>query len=448
MTAQRCFHIVTLGCKVNQYESQALREAWLALGGMETPKPREAAVILVNSCAVTARAVADLRAVVRRLRRAAPLARIIVTGCAARLLEEKQDAVPDADLLVLHAHKANLAKISPEQLGRKDRPASNRNPALFPPLNISGYNRSRAVLKIQDGCSHCCTYCFVPLARGPARSRPFAESLAEARRLLDAGFREIVVSGINLRQYREPEGGDFWDFLTRLDAALAPQWAGQARLRISSLEPGQLGQKALDCLASCRLAAPHLHISLQSGSASVLARMGREHYDPADLVPFLQALRGIWPRFGLGADILCGFPGESETEARESLGLIRQLPLGYAHVFPYSRRPGTRAAALPDQLPAELKKLRAAAVRALLEEKQQTFLHSLLDCASLHVVFDQGKRTGVSEHYADCRLLAEAALPPADKAGFLLRVRPLAVSGNYLVVQPLEGLPEGLEDAR
>ncbi|MDL2280055.1 MiaB/RimO family radical SAM methylthiotransferase [Desulfovibrio sp. OttesenSCG-928-G11] len=438
--SSRIFHIFTLGCKVNQYESQALREAWLAMGHSESRRPEEADLILINSCAVTSRAVADLRGALRRMRREAPGARIVVSGCAARILQETQACqaeagkIPAADMLVPQTDKDQLLTLFPyAALPAKAKAAANT--ALFPPFSLNGYARSRAVLKIQDGCSHGCAYCFVPLARGGSRSRPFAEALAEARRLLAAGFREIIVSGVNLRQYRQ-DGGDFWDFLAKLDSALAPEWTGRARLRISSLEPGQTGARALDTLAECRLLAPHLHLSLQSGSPAVLERMGRGHYDPARLPDFLKALRGLWPRFGLGADLLCGFPGESEAEAQESLKLLRALPLSYAHVFPYSRRPGTRAATLPDQVPRESAKARAAAARALALEKKQVFLRSLLECPRLEVVFDKGGLSGPDQHYAECFLEDGAAAPGPEKA--LLPVRPLRLDAKGLLVRPLK----------
>ena len=450
------FHIATLGCKVNQYESQSLREAWLAAGLEETRAPEQAAVILVNSCAVTAKAVADVRNAVRRLHRAAPQAAVIVTGCAAVAMADELAALPGVLAVVPQDRKADLKGLVPELVtgcnesglpprtppGGNDSPrtppiqkniaeqcfSDNAGPGpqgpgggvrgggapsfpspsslRYPDLAVSGYERSRAVLKIQDGCSHGCAYCIVPLTRGAARSRPFAESLAEARRLLGAGFAEIVISGVNLRQYAQEDGG-FWAFLSGLDAALAPEWAGRARLRLSSLEPGQLGDEALAALARCRMVAPHLHLSLQSGSASVLRRMGRGHYRPDTLPVFLDRLRAVWPVYGLGADILTGFPGESDGEFEEGLRLVQGLGLTYAHVFPYSRRPGTQAAAMPGQVPQAVKKDRAARLRETARQGKEAFLRQLAVLPELTVVFedrDGETARGVCEYYADCRL--------------------------------------------
>lgn len=457
------FYIATLGCKVNQYESQALREAWLDAGLCETRDPEHARLILVNSCAVTAKAVADVRHAIRRLHRAAPGASIVVTGCAAALRAEKFEAMPGVLRVVPQDNKADLKHLAPSLAHNPARmsamserqpdplppphegrgalwgegsegPQRNRPAALYPDLAVAGYERSRAVLKIQDGCSHGCAYCIVPLTRGAARSRPFDESLAEARRLLEAGFAEIVISGVNLRQYRQESGG-FWEFLSGLDAALAPEWAGRARFRLSSLEPGQLGVHALETLSRCRMVAPHLHLSLQSGSAAVLRRMGRGHYDPEQVPAFLTSLETIWPVFGLGADILTGFPGESDAEFTGGMRVVERLGLTYAHVFPYSGRPGTKAAAMPDQVPHEVKKERAAKLRATAGRGKRDFLLRLAALPELGVVFENrdekepGAR-GVCEYYAECRL--STPLPEAPRG--LTKVRPRGTDGETLLV--------------
>jgi len=442
------FFIATLGCKVNQYESHALREAWLGRGLCETQEPGRAGIILVNSCAVTAKAASDVRATVRRLHRAAPEAAIVISGCAAEVLEQELAGLPGVRAVVGQSGKAGLLEA---RFGKADLLAGlpisgaipGAKPTVYPPFAVSGYDRSRAVLKIQDGCSHGCAYCIVPLARGGGRSRAYGEAAEEAVRLLRAGFREIVISGVNLRQYRDTED-DFWDFLSRLGAALASEWGGRARLRISSLEPGQLGGRALEVLRACTMLAPHLHLSLQSGSPSVLRRMGRGHYDPALLPEFFTALQQIWPVYGLGADILTGFPGESEAEFAQGLELCESLPLTYAHVFPYSRRPGTKAASMADQVAPQVKKSRAARLRALAGGKKERFLHSLLDLPRLQVVFEEREGQvgeplcGVSEFYTECTLTGSSA-GPYDTLALreIVAVRPVAVQKGRLIVEPM-----------
>ncbi len=431
------FHIVTFGCKVNQYESQAVREHWLSLGGVEAAK-EAADCLLVAACAVTAEAVSDARQLARKWRRDYPAARVIVTGCAAEAAPQDFEGA----LVVPQHAKARLVCEHPLTMTAEGE-AENSG---FPPFRISGFERARPVLKVQDGCSHGCAYCIVPLTRGPARSRDAAEALDEARRLLAAGHREIMISGINLRQYRK-DGLNFWGLLRLLNNALEPEWRGTARLRLSSLDPAQLDAEGLETLEACGLLCPHLHLSLQSGSPAVLRRMGRGHYRPEAIPDALGAIRRFWPLFGLGADILTGFPGESDEEAGESLRLVEALPLTYAHVFPWSSRPGTRAADMPDQLPKRVRQERAAAVRAAAEEKRRAFLREqaqrpfcllALDSADVADVTGQAAGTlrGVNEYYVPCQLRHAAP----GRGHELIKARPLGVDAaeQALLASPVE----------
>ncbi len=433
------FTLITLGCKVNQYESHALREAWLAAGLTEASDPALADIVCINSCAVTAKAVADVRSGVSRARRAAPDASIILTGCAAQVLAEELAALPGVTAVIPQDAKAELLSLAiPLYRGVKGPQApcgdSKGATLLWPAFAVSGYDRSRALVKVQDGCSHRCTFCIVPLTRGPSRSRPATESLAEVRRLLDAGFREITLSGINLAQYGRDLASphDFWDLAAYLDRELAPEWAGRARLRLSSLEPGQLDPKALEVLASARLIAPHLHLSLQSGSPDVLRRMGRGHYNPGLLSDFCANLARVWPRFGLGADILTGFPAETESEAKETENLVKSLPFTYAHVFAYSPRPGTWAATATGAGPAAVKKSRSARLRHLLAVKKDAFLRGCLDLPLVHVAWE-GTDGGVNEFYSDCRFTGERP-PERTMQRALLAACPVATDKGRLLV--------------
>jgi len=439
--AMRKFYIATLGCKINQYESEALTESWRALGLVEAAAPEDAQVLLVNSCAVTSRAVSDLRVQLRRLRKASPGARIVVTGCAAQVLGEELAAMPEVDEVVPQDRKADLLTGPfgrPFGSSTGVAPSSDASAHSFPPFEISAFNRARAVVKVQDGCSHGCTYCIVPLTRGPSVSREPGQVLSEMRRLLDAGYRELVLSGVNLRQYGRdlPESArhgkplDFWDLLARVEAELAPEWAGRARLRLSSVEPGQLDAKALDVLGASKLVAPHLHLSLQSGDPEVLRRMGRGHYRPEQVLEFLKGLRQAWPRLGLGADLLTGFPGETEAQFETTYAYCRELPLTYAHVFPYSPRPGTPAADWPDTLPKAERTARAARLRTLAESRKRGFLKTLRALPELTVLVERAKNlgNGVCEFYAPCLVHG-----PGLKPGSLVRMRPEGVQNGRIV---------------
>ncbi len=310
------FYTATLGCKINQYETRSIAEAWVRnvddgqAVAVETAV--EADLILVNSCAVTANAVADLRQTVRRFHRDNPEADIIITGCAAQVMPEELQALPGVVRVVAQEDKSALLA------GPEGKAAPSAERPAFAPFSIDGYGRSRAVVKVQDGCSHFCSYCIVPLTRGKSVSRPMDDVVAEVSRLLAGGFREFILSGINLRHFGRdlPGKPDFWDLIARLEATFGLDWAGRARFRISSVEPGQLTDKAFDVLAASKMVCPQLHLSLQSGDPEVLKAMRRGHYDPENAVVFLERLADVWPVIGLGADFIAGFPGRPRRSSK------------------------------------------------------------------------------------------------------------------------------------
>lgn len=429
------FYAVTYGCRVNQYETQSIREWWQSLGGTETDDVAEADVVFVDSCAVTAQAVSDARQMTRKIVRMNPEARIFVAGCAASA-EPADFALPGVAAVIPQKDKFVLLRGHPLEMTDFTVPEEGR--PRFAPFSISAFRRARPVVKVQDGCSQGCAYCIIPLTRGPARSRPVAEILAETKRLLDAGYREIMISGVNLRQFHADgeDGRNFWTLLRRMDAEFSPEWQGRARFRLSSLDPAQVTDEAcLETLEACRMVCPHLHLSLQSGSMGVLRRMGRSPYSPESVAGAVAKMRRFWPVMGLGADILMGFPGETEAETEETLSMLRSLPMTYAHVFPYSERPGTRAAALKEQLPKKVRQEHAARVRALMAEKHERFLRDQLELPSMMVAFDSADaRHGNNEWYADCRMEDDACTPRCGHE--LVKAVPVRVEGNLIIVRP------------
>lgn len=420
------FWLTTLGCKINQYESESIRQSWLEKGFEPAVDDGSANVVVVNSCAVTASALRDLRQTIRGINRRNSGAKIIVTGCAAQVFADELAELPGVTDVIPQERKAELLA-GPEKSGKPARSGER----VFAPFHIEDYNRSRAVVKVQDGCSHRCTYCIVPITRGPSISRGMEDILDEIRRLLEAGFREMVISGINLSHFgRDIEGRpDFWNLMERIEQEFGQEWKGSARLRISSLEPGQLHERALEVFENSSLICPQLHLSLQSGDAAVLKRMGRGHYKPQDVLGFLDRLKAIWPVFGLGADILTGFPGETEEEFLNTLNFCRKLPLSYAHVFPYSLRPDTAAAKMPSHLPAKIKKERAAKLREVVAEKKDEFLNRLISMDSLRVLVQDGV-TGVCEFYTTCEI-EECDAKPQPRS--LVKVRPLRAEGGKII---------------
>lgn len=422
------FWLQTLGCKVNQYEARALAETFAAQGLVPAAGPAEADLVVLLSCAVTARAEAEGRRLARNLvRQARPGARVVATGCAAAVSPQAfaaLGAVPVSD-------KAALARAPRSAASPAHRPA-----ALFPDLALAGFNRARALLKIQDGCSHGCTFCIVPTARGASVSRPLADALAEARRLLDAGHQELGLTGINLGHF----GADlrpattFWQLVAALEEDLVASHGPAFRLRLGSLDPAMLTAEGLDVLGRSRQVCRHLHISLQSADPAILAAMNRRPDDAAAVSSFVDNISMKWPVMGLGLDLLTGFPGESEAAFAATATCLEALPVSYAHVFPYSRRPGTPAAALPGQLPGPVKAERAKALRRIAEAKSARFLERLSREAALVVALERaGPAAGTCDQYVDCRFEAE----PDRPVGCLVAVRPVGIAGEGLRVVPL-----------
>lgn len=426
------FQILTYGCKVNQYESQSVREYWQSLGGKEVlGKDEIPDLVLLASCAVTAQGVADARQMVRKIGRDMPAAKVIVTGCAVSA--EPQDfGFDNVIACISQTAKWNLLHYHPFELPRNFAEKNTE----YPDFRITDFARSRPVLKIQDGCSHFCSYCIIPYTRGKARSRSVKESLAELRRLLDAGFREIMISGINLRQFGS-EGMNFWGFMQAVEKEFGAEWKGRARLRLSSLEPAQLNDEGLETLAQSSLLCPHLHLSLQSGSPAVLQRMGREHYSPDYMAEQIGKIKSFWKTFAFGADILMGFPGETDREVQETLDMVEALPFTYAHVFPFSVRRGTKAEFLPGQLDKQTKQEHARKVRAKVEEKKKKFLHAMLEQKNMQLSLDLGTDQGWNEYYVACRL---ADVPEASEilhSHELISVRPLGLEDDVLLAEPV-----------
>ena len=342
--------VISFGCRLNGVESDEMRGLALAAGHRD--------LTIVNTCAVTAEAVRQSRQAIRRAGRDTPHRPIVVTGCAATIDEASFSAMPEVARLV-----QNRAKVDPASwIGWS--PASGRDAALgaaMPPDEIVSASRhTRGFLEVQNGCDHRCTFCVIPFGRGASRSIAPPLVLDRARALVEAGAREIVLTGVDVTSY----GGDLPDGVTlgRLVTALLRALPELDRLRVSSIDCIEADAALLDAIAHEPRLMPHLHLSLQSGSDLILKRMKRRH-GRADAVAFCGLLRSLRPDMVLGADMITGFPTETEAHFEESLSLVNECGLTHLHVFPYSPRPGTPAARMP-AVRTEIARERAARLRA------------------------------------------------------------------------------------
>ncbi len=359
--------ITTLGCKTNQFESSAIGRTLEAAGYALVPFPGPADAVVINTCTVTRSADADGRHLIRQAAAAAPGAVLVVTGCYAQVAPGEVAGLPGVDYVVGHADKGRIPEIL--AAGKPARPAVVRPP--FPRVWDDralaagpAEGRTRAFLKVQDGCDVFCTFCIVPFARGRSRSLPVKAARGRLQALAAEGYREAVLTGIHLGDYGRDldPPADLLDLLRALDAD-----AALPRLRISSLFPSQLTPAFIDLFTSARTIVPHLHLSIQSGDDTVLTRM-RRRYRRAEIEAAVRAVAARVPGLGLGADLIVGFPGESERAFEETLAMVEALPFTYLHVFPYSPRPGTAAARFPDRVASAIinrrsRRLRNAAAR-------------------------------------------------------------------------------------
>jgi threonylcarbamoyladenosine tRNA methylthiotransferase MtaB len=370
----------TLGCRLNQVDTQQI-QAGLEARGFVAVEPEAAAdVVVINTCTVTARAELSDRQAIRRARRRHPGARVVVTGCWAQTSPGEVAGLGGVDLVVGNADKERLPELIETLLAadasgaprvvRGDLGAA-RLRAVDP--RPRGAGRSRAFLKVQDGCQHRCAFCIVPFARGASRSLAPDAVLEQARRLVELGHPEVVLTGVDLGHY----GADLVPRTTL--AALVRALAGidgLRWLRLSSMLPAYFTEDLLDALIGSPATAPHFHVPLQSGSDRVLRAM-RRPYTVAMYRRLVERLAAAFPRLGLGADVLVGFPGETEGDFAATLALVEALPFTYLHVFPYSARKGTEAAARTDRVAPAAIARRAAAMRALGEAKAAAFRRSL-----------------------------------------------------------------------
>ncbi len=419
----------TLGCKVNQYETQAMRKLMEA-AGWETAEfavgKTDADVLVINSCTVTGESDRKLRQLLRRCRRENPTALLVLTGCMPQAYPDAAAALSQADIVLGNAARRDLPDCVAEYLTHRERivriPPHDKT---IEPLSIDAFQgRTRAYVKIQDGCNRFCSYCIIPYARGRVRSRQPDDIHQELTRLAEAGYKEIVLVGINLTAYGQDNGLSIAD---AVEAACRVK--GIERVRLGSLEPDFMTDDVLVRLAACDKLCPQFHVALQSGCDNTLRRMNR-HYDTALFQDLCRRLRELFPACAITTDVMVGFPGETEEEFSRSLEFVQKIDFARAHVFSYSRRPGTVADCLAGQVSAPTKAARSRRLIAACEESARRYAAAYVGkqtAVLLETPHEDGTVTGHTDTYLTVRVRT------VRRGGELIPVHITALEGDVLL---------------
>lgn len=444
---------VTLGCKTNLLESSALAEQFKALGWRIVTDDTPADLYVFNTCTVTEKADSEARRLIRQLRRRHPEARVAVTGCYAQVAPEVMAAQDGVDFVIGNAFKDDLPCLINEQFPARNRADTNWEPWVLVDefeksrtldttvASSAAINRTRASLKIQDGCDYKCTYCIIWKGRGPSRSLPPNQVVAGLQRLVDEGFKDIALTGINIGQYWfHPVYSTYQAWLTSSDPEKDPglelpellehicqKVKGTYRLRLTSLDPLEVTDSLINTMAKWQpFIAPHVHLSTQSADNAVLKTMARRH-TTEDLQAVCEKLVNAMPDIAIGSDVIVGFPTESEEAFERTVAVIDKLPMHYIHVFRYSPRPGTPAATIKPQVPERLRKERAKQLSALADRKKQAFYERFIG-QDLPVLVESTSREdglleAISHNYIRVLLKPNATKPLQIKPNSLVSAK-------------------------
>lgn len=420
--------IYTLGCKVNQYETQAMETLLAEHGHFPIEEGEVADAVIINTCAVTAEAGRKSRQAINRLREENPDAVVAVSGCYSQLSPDAAERL-GADVIFGTGDRVKLveavenAVANGEKLRCVDKPFERRVFEELPAGAAEG--RTRALLKIQDGCVNFCTYCIIPYTRGRLRSLPVADAVSFASDIQAQGYKELVLTGIEIASYGVDLDGkpDLADVVCAIAEA-----APSVRLRLGSIEPTVITEEFCRRLAEAGTLCRHFHLSLQSGCDKTLHNMNRK-YDTATFFEKTELLRRYFPDCGITCDIIVGFPGETDEDQKTTLEFMKKVAFSDAHIFPYSRRPGTPADKMDCQLDRKTKSERSKAARAVAEETKQSYLRSCIG-KTLPVLFET-KSGDMWQGHSDTYVLVSAK--GEDLRGCVKNVRIIAVSGETLV---------------
>lgn len=416
----------TLGCKVNQYETQSIREEFIKRGHEAVSHRDGFDCIIINSCTVTAESDRKTRQILNRFRRENPLSVIVLTGCMAQTAKENQKELNSADIIIGNTDLKKIVDLAEKTFASRQRITEilpHEREEKFNTPSISAFaERTRAYMKIEDGCERYCTYCIIPYARGFVRSKPLDAIKTEAEALAKNGYKEIVLVGINLSAYGKGENINLCDAVDTVCSV-----SGIERVRLGSLEPDHISDEMLARFAKQKKFCPQFHLSLQSGSDGVLKRMNR-HYDFAFYEDLVTRIRNIFPDSAISTDIMVGFPGETEEEFEESLNFAKKIGFAKAHIFAYSRRKGTLADKMEGQIPNSVKHERSRKMISATCDSEEKFLKSLVG-KNLSVLFEteeKGKWVGYTENYSRIEVESDENL-----SGVLRKVKITSAKGEY-----------------
>lgn len=427
--------MITLGCKVNQYESEAMLSSLLKNGFTAAADDEQADVVVLNSCTVTAESDRKVRQIFRRAKKDNPDAVMVLSGCMAQAFPEDAQRLEEADIILGTSNRARLLPDLLTFLSTRQRIVDiepHTNGETFERLQVENFSgRTRAFVKIEDGCNRFCSYCIIPYARGRVRSKPLEDLKAELHALADNGFREVVLTGINLSAYGQEFGLHLCD---AIEAACAVP--GIARVRLGSLEPEQLSEPVIRRMAKQEKLCPQFHLSLQSGCDATLRRMNR-HYTADEYRTIVRNLRAAFDNAAITTDIMVGFAGETEEEFAASLAFAKEIAFAKVHVFAYSRRPGTRAYDMGDQVTNAVKESRSHAMIRATTETQRAFFDTQVGRTE-QVLFERAVQPGVYEGYS-MNYTPVLAASGTSLAGQIRTVRIESNAGTHCIGRITDG---------
>ena len=391
------FKILTLGCKVNTYESNVMRDALINKGYIESEDDID--IYIINTCTVTNTADNKSMKLIRRTVKENPNSIIVVTGCMAQNKKEEIDGV---DIVIGNVGKTHIADYIDEYIKTKEKKLDiyDMMDVTFEPMILNNFNKTRAFVKIQDGCNNFCSYCVIPYVRGNARSKDKDSVISEVTNLVNMGHKEIVLTGIHTGNY----GAENYNFADLLNDLIKIK--GLERLRISSIEVTELNERVLEVIKNSRILVDHMHIPLQSGSNGVLKRMNRK-YDKEYFINKINEIRNIRPSISITTDVIVGFPGETEEEFNETIDTIKKVNFSKLHVFPYSKRNGTKAALMDNHVDDVTKKNRAKVLIELSKNLENNYMNQFIGKKVIFIpeVYKDGYIIGHTGNYLQIKSL-------------------------------------------